>query len=518
MRHATRLTLNTAYTLVRMGMTVVLGLVATRLALSILGEQDFGIVGMLGAAGALLSGITESLNQSVMRHLAVEMGRKAHERVLVVFNTAIAAFGAIAGCVGVFALAAAYPIVHLVNIPHDRDAAAMWVLVATAVRLVVIIGTTPFRAMAMAQQSMLLLAIADILSSLCTLAAALALLVVDGDKMIWYAAMLAAGGIMVELALAATVAWRFPAARPRRGLARKAELRELADFGLWAFLGNVGWQLRNQGSQFILNAFYGLGVNASYSVALQAAGYQNSLSASVLNATSPLVMRSHGAGDTALLHRLTIVQGKYAAIFSLLFVVPAVLESAQLLPLWLKEVPPAADVLTPLMILVMWAQVLANSLLAPAMAAGNVGRMFREGLFVEIVGLAAAVAILWAVLPGVWLLPAVMLVVIVVQGWLRARFVAERCGLPACEWFRRAVVPVLVTAGITFAAAGAVRYLLQPGYVRLGLVLAATGVILLPAAWWLGMEAWERAQFRRLLGAARSRIEPRREANGTSGV
>ncbi|MGH7131750.1 MAG: lipopolysaccharide biosynthesis protein [Phycisphaerales bacterium] len=506
MRHSTRLFLNTCYTLTRMALTVALGLATTRLAMKALGQTEFGIIGVLGAAGALLAVVTEALNQSVMRHLAVEIGRGAAGKLAAVFSTSVFTFLGIAAAVGVVGVAVSPWLVGWVDIPEGRDWAARWVFLATLARVVVAVAATPFRAWALARQEMLLLAVADVLNSALMLAAALMIDHAPMDKLVFYAAAVAAAGVVVELSVILLVVGRRAEARPAWSQCRRAELKELLDFGVWTFLGNVGWQLRNQGSQIILNKFYGLQVNAAYTVALQGANYQNSIASSVLNATSPMLMRAGGAGHGDMVHRLTIIQGKYAAIAALAFVVPSVLECEQLLPLWLKEVPPAALVLTPLMIAAMWLQVLANSLLAPIMATGDVGPMFRANTAYEIVFLTGAVGVMLVALPGVWFLPVVVIAIILAQMLSRAGYVARQTGLSRREWAARTLRPVMVTAGAAFAAAGCARLAMPETLWRIGAVVAATGLALAPAAWFLALEPWERHQFRRIFGAAAGRI------------
>src|SRR6516165_1781369 len=90
-RQSTTLMLNTAATFVRMAVTVWMGLVTARLLLAALGADGFGGYAMLFAAASLSALVGDSLWNSTMTRLALELGRGERGQLREVFNTALAA-------------------------------------------------------------------------------------------------------------------------------------------------------------------------------------------------------------------------------------------------------------------------------------------------------------------------------------------------------------------------------------------------------------------------------------------
>src|SRR5262245_19888550 len=88
-RQSTTLMLNTGATFVRMTFTVWMGLLTARLLLASLGADGFGGYAVLFAAASLSAIVGDSLWNSTMTRLALELGRRDRERLREVFNTAL---------------------------------------------------------------------------------------------------------------------------------------------------------------------------------------------------------------------------------------------------------------------------------------------------------------------------------------------------------------------------------------------------------------------------------------------
>src|SRR5206468_1936726 len=120
MRQSTRLILNTSSTFARMLVSVGISLLTTRLLLGMLGETDLGIFGLVWAAISTVSIVSESLLNSTVTRLAMEIGRRDDQRLRRVMATSVVIFAAIAALMMLISLLFGGPVLGLLNIPSGR--------------------------------------------------------------------------------------------------------------------------------------------------------------------------------------------------------------------------------------------------------------------------------------------------------------------------------------------------------------------------------------------------------------
>ena len=497
MRQSNLLILNTLITYVRMALTVGLGLLATRLLLRALGFVDFGIVAALGATGALLAIVSDSLTSSAQRNMAFEIGRRDNERLGIVFNTSLAVFCMAGILIALLGVALANVVLSTLQIPESRADAAWWAYHLTLANLAVTMLAVPFSAIIDAHQAMVVSASRDFLLSLFQLAAVAALLWAPGDRLINYAMLLLVSRLLIYLLFVAVAIRLFPASRPRIGLIRRGEVRGIMSFAGWASLGSLGWQLRMQGSVVLLNVCFGPVVNAAYAIATQVGGYQGSLGGAVSVAARSATVVVHASGAGEALKSLVLATGKYTCLSMLFLLIPVQIEVAALLKAWLGNYPEMTE--TFVRLAMVWVALLALGA-GYHLAALALGKLARYTLMMSSFDM--AVLLLGAV--GFFLLdwPPVSLLVgavvlTAVQVTMQARFVGSQIGLSLGAWFSRLVRPVALVLAAGLAPALLIHWLLPAGLIRVALVFMAAAISLTPAIW---LVALERPEYERLGG------------------
>lgn len=496
MRQSTLLIVNTLATYARMAITVGMGLVATRLLVRQLGLEDFGLLAALGASGAMFLLVTEGLTTSVQRQLAYEIGRGDRDRLEVVFHTAWLTYLGV-GLAFVVGLAALGPVVlRILDIPAGRETAAGWVYYLVVINLGLLIMAAPYRAVAEAHQAVVLTALFGVMDSLVLLGAALCLLMGGGgDRLIRYAVWLLGLRVVSVAAAAGITMGVFKESRPRRGRFEWEELKRTLALAGWTILGSAAWRLRTQGSQVVLNVAFGPLANSANSVAEQLAGYQNSLGGSIYNVARAAAVSLYAKEAKEQVRELVILTCKYSTAVMLFLTVPMLVDTENLLRLWLKDVPPMAVEFTVLTVLWQFLLRLSGGYYLAILAHGQLGRYMVGMAGADLAVPAGAAVAFFVGGAGPVALPMVALGMSAVQVGIQVGYGGAVVGLPVRQWLRQVCLRNLVAGGLGAAGALVPRLIMGPGWLRLGSVAVVCAVVLIPAIWWVVLQPWERQRY-----------------------
>ena len=133
-----RIAKNTLLLYFRMLLTIAISLYTSRIVLSTLGVEDFGIYHVVGGVVAMFSLLSGSLSASVGRFLTFELGKENFERLKLIFSTAITIHIGMAFIILILAeLIGVWFLNTQMNIPPDRMAAANWVLQSAIVTFMI---------------------------------------------------------------------------------------------------------------------------------------------------------------------------------------------------------------------------------------------------------------------------------------------------------------------------------------------------------------------------------------------
>ena len=334
-RQSTTLIANTGVTFARMAGTVWLGLLTARVLLANLGADWFGGYSVLLAAGSLSAVVGESLWNSALTRLSLELGRGERGKLSEVFNTALATFAVVAALTIAAGFAVSGWIPDLVKVPASLAERAAWPFRFLVLSFSLAMVGTPFKALLQAHQELARQAIVDAVDSIGRLAIAVALVLFGQSRLSWLCGLLAMHALMITVLLAGLAMRHHPEARPDVRLCRRAQLRRLLDFGLWDTVATGSWKLRLQGAQLLLAASFAPATNAAYALAVYVGMLQLNFATALYRAVQPAIIVAEGRGNRMVVQRLVVVSGKYMVLGMLLLLVPAMFETDTLLALWL---------------------------------------------------------------------------------------------------------------------------------------------------------------------------------------
>lgn len=351
---------------------MLVALYTSRVILNALGEDDYGIYGVVGGIVVFFNIIQGSLNAAISRFITFELGKGDSDRLSRVFSTSVniqvlmsVIFLVFAEVIGVWFLE------YKMNIPEGRMYAAHWVLQCSILSFVVGLLSVPYNATIIAHEHMGAFAYLSILSTFLNLGVALIINYVSFDKLIFYAFCIVGINVLMRIIYGIYCKIHFQEAT-WHFVKDKALVKEMAGFAGWNFLGASSGVLLGQGVNILMNIFFGVAVNAARSIASQIDNAIYLLVNNFTMALNPQITKSYASDDLSYMHSLVCKGAKYSFFIMLIPSLPILLETPQILELWLKQVPDYTVVFTRLTILISLNAVLSQTLITSMLATGDI--------------------------------------------------------------------------------------------------------------------------------------------------
>lgn len=117
-------------------------------------------------------------------------------------------------------------------------------------------------------------------------------------------------------------------------------IRDMFSFAGWSFIGNLGFSVRDQGLNIIVNLFFNVAVNAAKGIATQVGTVISGFAQNFQMALSPQITKRFAAGETGSMMTLVIAGCKYSALLMMFIVIPLYFASEDVLNFWLGDVAP----------------------------------------------------------------------------------------------------------------------------------------------------------------------------------
>lgn len=502
-----RIILNTLVTYGRSLVAMGLGLFISRWVLAALGKTDFGLYGVVGAIVCFVTYLNTVLASSVARYYAYAIGEGTKlsdpdARVCLCrwFNTAMGLHVLLAlGLVSLGYPIGCYVISHFLVIPAERLGACIWVYRFSLLSVFVGVATVPYVAMFTAFQRFVELALFDLVRIVGMFGFSYWLLTAPGDRLIAYAAVMAAlpAGIMLVQVLRARLI--FPSCRlVGSELFVAKRIRDIGQFALWQMLGIGGALGKIHGSAILVNLGFGPSWNASYSVATQFSAQTSTLSGALLNALTPVVATSAGEGNHDELVRYAVSACRFAGLLVAFFAVPLVCESGALMRLWLLSPPVQADALCVCFAIAMFFESLSTGYVVALNANGRIGRWQMA----EAVILLGGVPALWLAyrFGGEFLCVGYLFIALsVVLGLERIYFVKRLLEIPVKAWMKRVLGPCLAVVAVSAIGAWSVRFGMGESFLRLLCVGAVSLVLALTMTYCVVLDGEEKVRVMSIL-------------------
>ena len=489
-----RIAKNTLALYVRMGVTMLVSLFTSRVVLQTLGVEDFGIYNVVGGVVVLFSFLNAAMSSATQRFLNFELGRKDFAQVGRVFSMSMSVHFAIAGAVLLLAETLGLWFLNTqLNIPAERMAAANWVYQFSVASTLLGIMLVPYNATIIAYERMTFYAWASIATTFLRLGIVYLLVIGNTDKLVLYAALTFAVGVLMQIVHVVYCRRAFPRTAIYRPFRDKKLFRELVSFSGWSLFGGVANMANSQGINMVMNIFCGVGVNAAMGIANQvnAAVYQ--FVGNFQTAFNPQIVKLYSAGNHDAFIRLIFRASKFSYFLMLLLALPLMLNADFVLSVWLGDVPAHATAFARWTLVFLLADALAGPLWISVQATGKIRNYQLVVSAFIFANLPLCVLLLRFGFAPEWVLACRAFINFTILFW-RVFYLRGKIGLPAQRYLREVVARAFCASALAACVPAAVWLSVpaESAWARLFASCAASVVCVAGSVWFLGFSESER--------------------------
>lgn len=371
-----RVARNTIIMYLRMIVLIFIAFYSSRVLLSTLGVEDFGVYSVVGSISASFVALKSLFSESVQRFLNVAKGKKEDslQEQVAIFNTGIVVhailvvlFCVLVETIGIWLLN------NKLSIPESRLDAAAFVFQMTVLSTIITIVSIPYDALIISNEKMGVYALISIIDAVLKLAFIFLLPTIGVDYLKSYSALLVTIPLST-LCFQLLYCRRFAECQYKFKIDRKV-FKEVFNLSGWNFVGNISFSLIHEGINMILNVYGGVLLNAARAVSYQVKLGVAQLSTNTMIALRPRVMQMSVQHNPQDYYKVICLISRISFMTLLVVIVPLMVYCDEVLAIWLKDVPKNSVLFTRLVLLGLLIRSLHEPINMMNMAVGKIRRM-----------------------------------------------------------------------------------------------------------------------------------------------
>ena len=491
---------NTLFLYVRMFFNMGVSLLVSRVALKVLGVEDFGIYNLVGGVVVLFSFLNSSMSSGTQRYINFEKASGEINDVNKIFNISLVNHFLIVGAVVILAETVGLWFLNFkLNIPADRYFAANIVYQFSILTTIVGIIRTPFSAMLLAYERMSYYSYIGILETFLKLTVVYLLYwFTDQDSLIMYSFMLMIVNFLVNLVLFFYCRKYFYLETKFKLYKDLAKTKELLSFSGWMIFGQLAVVFATQGLSMILNIFFGVVVNAALGIANQVNAAVFSFVANFQIAFNPQIVQSYASNDLARNRKLVINASKYSFFLMSFLAAPVLFFTSSILNFWLGDnVPEYVEEFIKIIILCSLIDALSGPFWMSAAAIAQVKQYNIPLTIINMCILPIAYVLLKTGFSPIYVFIAKFVISLFMQGF-RYKFIDKALGFTSKEviiYFRSILVVFVLLIMVALLMKGEYIYNILEIIIGSTIIMLTLCIIILI----IGVDQYERLYFYNIL-------------------
>lgn len=318
---------------------MLISLYTSRVVLSVLGVNDYGIYNVIGGIAGSFSFLSSMLSNATQRYLNVAIGQNDKKEANHVFNMnmliyLIYAFVSIL----IVEIGGAWFIENKMILASERVDAAYWCLHSTVIILFVSLVSSVYESVLIARENMKVYAYMGIYDAIMKLLIVFIVSIITFNKLKTYAVLIALISITSRLIPAIYTLVHYEETK-LKFYWDAYNFKSMSKFIGWNFINTVVFILNDQGMNMLLNMFFGPAVNAARGLSVQVKSAVSNFAMGFFTAVRPQIVKSYAAGDTSRFTELIFNSGKFTFFLLWLICLPVMLRIDNILLFWLGNVP-----------------------------------------------------------------------------------------------------------------------------------------------------------------------------------
>ena len=317
-----------------------IALYTTRVLLNSLGVIDYGIYNVVCGFVMLFGFLNISMSNGIQRFYNYTLGKEGPSHLSSVYSTAIAIQVIIIAIILLFAeTIGLWYINNEMVIPHDKLVAANWIYQLSIVSLVFTILQGPYNAAVLAYERMNIYAYISIADAILKLLAAIMVSSVTDDRLIIYGIFIVCISLFNLLAYYLYCKVQLSHMKFVNGAQREL-FKQMFSFLGWNIFGSFAYVVKGQGTNVILNNFFGAVINAANGITTQVTYAIQSFATNLVIAFKPQLTQSYAMGDYERTERLLFSMSKLSYLLFCIIGIPLICEIDFILSIWIGDTTP----------------------------------------------------------------------------------------------------------------------------------------------------------------------------------
>ncbi|MFD2743012.1 MULTISPECIES: lipopolysaccharide biosynthesis protein [Sphingobacterium] len=347
-------------------------LYTSRLVLSTLGVENYGIYSVVGGVVVLFSFFNSSMSSATQRFLAIDFGRKIEGNLQYTFNTALAIHLAIAVLVLIIAESVGLWFVNYrLNFPAERMTEVNIVYQFSVLSSIIGVTQVPFNALIIVRERMSIFAMISVAETFLRLIIVYILVRAPYSKLVSFSVLLFIVSLVISTFYKVYCLRSFKESKFMI-VKEWALYGELLSYSGWNLIGNIATVGKGQGVNILLNVFFGTLLNAAYGIMIQA---QTAVQSFVLNfqiAVNPQIYKLYAENKLSQMHGLMFRSSKFSYFLLFILICPIVYNIDYLLVFWLKNPPEFSNVFIKYALINLLIECVSGALITGALSTGKI--------------------------------------------------------------------------------------------------------------------------------------------------
>ena len=352
--------------------TMAVSLYTSRVVLNTLGIIDYGVYSIVGGIVTMFSFFNGAMTSATQRFLAFDIGKNDLQQLKKTFNATLNIHIAISILVLVLAETIGLWFVnHKLNLPVDRMVAVNWVYQFSVFTFLLGIIQVPYDALIIAREKFDIYAYMSFVEAFLKLLIVYLLVIYSLDKLILYAGLLFFVSFLVRMGHK-FYCKRYYEETKYQYYFDKSFYKVLLSYSGWNLFGNIASVARGQGSNILLNLFFGTVLNAAYGISIQLQGAIQAFVSNFQMAVNPNIIKKYASGNKDECLKLVFQSARYSYFLLFIIATPLIFNIDFILELWLKNPPRYTSIFINLCLINLLIDCISGPLMIGAQATGDI--------------------------------------------------------------------------------------------------------------------------------------------------
>lgn len=492
---------NTLILYFRLILSLSISLYTIRIVLNALGIEDYGIFSVVGGVIALLSFLPSAMAAATQRYFSFALGSKDNKKLKVTFSVNFIIYCSIAFAAFILLETLGFwYISEQLRIPSERMESIKTLYHYSTLTFIASIITSPFVAIIIAHEDMIIFAFTSIIDAVMKLSVALLLFHLPGDKLELYGLLIFFSAILSTSIYAIICLRKYEECQFRILHWDKLLAEEIISYTWWALFGQLTTAIRVHAVTILLNQTFNPTVVAARAIANSLGNQANMFANNFNTSLYPPIVKTYAEGNKNEMFSLVFNGSRITFFLMWILALPIFIEMKSILTYWLKIPPTDTDLFARLILI----EGLITSISLPLMTAARATGTMR---FYEL----TLGTIQLCIFPATWIalqfwnIPWVVFLVAIVANcilfFVRLIIVRGLISMPMQPYMKKVIAPVLYVVMSSTICSISIRYLLPASLISTFIVITSSFATTSVCIYYLGLDLAWRTKFRNFLAS-----------------